>query len=318
LQKYFSIKSYCYFAINQVAKIIFSAIRRWEHPKVWHYGMQAIQNQPVFIIGAPRTGSTILYQALTNLYDVLYIDNLVCKFHRNLFFGFWLSNKIFGSTTHNSFTSHYGQTRGRHSPSECGHFWYRWLPKDHHFIDHNEISTQMVENIRREISSVINYFDKPIIFKNLNAGQRLRLLTRCFPEAKFIFITRDPLQTAQSILMAKRRLGLADNEFWSIMPQNANELKKLDWDEQIVKQVCFLEKQIIQDSSMVHRDNFFKIHYRDLSLQRIDTLAKKLGFKERKNPQIPKINPLETISVDPVDFERLRSQVEALDWSFLS
>ena len=30
---------------------------------------------PIFIIGAPRTGSTILYQGLTNQADVLYIDN---------------------------------------------------------------------------------------------------------------------------------------------------------------------------------------------------------------------------------------------------
>jgi hypothetical protein len=30
------------------------------------------------MIGAPRTGSTILYQSLTNYFDLLYIDNLVC------------------------------------------------------------------------------------------------------------------------------------------------------------------------------------------------------------------------------------------------
>jgi len=316
LKKYLPLKNYYNFALNQAVKLIAPALRLWESKKIKHYGDEPLQHQPIFIIGAPRTGSTILYQAITNLYDVLYIDNLVCRFHRNLFFGFWLSNMIYESKPHNNFQSWHGQTKGGHSPSECGQFWYRWLPKDHHFIDYDEITPQMVEEIRREITAIINYFDKPIVFKNLNAGQRLRLLTQCFPDAKFIFITRDPLQTAQSILKAKRRAGLFDNKFWSIMPPNVNELKKLEWDEQIVKQVYFLEKQIVHDSFLAGQDNFFTLHYKDLSLEQINTLAKKLGLQNKENAQKPDIRIQETVSVAPTEYERLKCRVEALDWSF--
>jgi hypothetical protein len=174
----------------------------------------------------------------------------------------------------------------------------------------------MVEEIQREITAVINYFDRPIVFKNLNAGQRLRFITRCFPDAKFIFITRDPLQTAQSILKAKRRAGLSDNTFWSIMPPNADALKGLDWDEQIAKQVYFLEKQITLDSSLAKQENFFTLQYKDLSLQQIDVLAKKLGLQKKKNAQKPEIRIQEAVSVSPAEYERLKSRVESLDWSF--
>jgi hypothetical protein len=317
MQKYLSLNKYYNFALNQLAKFISPIIRRWELPKIQDYGKKPLQHQPVFIIGAPRTGSTILYQALTNLYDVLYIDNLVCRFHRNLFFGFRISNRIYGAKPHNTFKSYHGQTRGAHSPSECGQFWYRWLPRDHHFIDYDEITPLMVEKIRREITAIINYFDKPIVFKNLNAGQRMRLLTKCFPDARFLFIIRDPLQTAQSILKAKRRAGFSDHDFWSIMPPNVHKLGQLNWDVQIVKQIYFLEKQIVTDSTLAGPDNFFTIHYKDLSIRLIEELAEELGLEKRKNPQTPEIHNQEKISVTPAELNRLKTQVEALDWRFL-
>ena len=316
MKKYLSPKNYYKLALDQAVKFIAPVLRHWDSQKIAYYGGEPLQHQPIFIIGAPRTGSTILYQTITNLYDVLYIDNLVCRFHRNLIFGFWLSNKIYESMPHNNFDSWHGQSKGGHSPSECGQFWYRWLPRDHHFIDYDEITPQMVEAIRREITAVINYFDTPIVFKNLNAGQRLRLLTQCFPDAKFVFITRDPVQTAQSILKAKRGAGLFDNEFWSVMPPNVSELKGLEWDEQIVKQVYSLEKQIAQDCSLAGKHNFFTLHYKDISLQKIDVLAKNLGLQKKENRQKPDIHIQETMSLSPTEYERLKSWVEALDWSF--
>jgi hypothetical protein len=59
---------------------------------------------------------------------------------------------------------------GMNAPSECGQFWYRWLPKEHHCIDYDEITDEIINQNRTEISAVINYFDKSTLFKNLNAG----------------------------------------------------------------------------------------------------------------------------------------------------
>ena len=85
---------------------------------------------PVFIIGAPRTGSTFLYQSITNSLDVAYIDNLVELFYDSFCAGFFISKALYGNKPHNNFVSYHGNTRrlgGLHAPSECGAFWYRWL-----------------------------------------------------------------------------------------------------------------------------------------------------------------------------------------------
>ena len=318
MKKYISLGRYYNFATNQFAKLFSPLIYRWEKPFLKDYDNHPLKHQPVFIIGAPRTGSTILYQALTNLYDVLYVDNLTCKFHRNFFFGFWLSHKLYGTKPHNNYQADHGSTKALHSPSECGQFWYRWLPKDHHFIDYDEITPQVVEEIRKEITAVINYFNKPLVFKNLNAGQRMRLLTKCFPEAKFLFITRVPVYTAQAILKSKRVLGLKDTDFWSIKPTNVEELEKLDGYEQIVKQVYFLERQIVDDSALVGNGCFYTLQLKDLSVHSISELARSLGFAKRAHdPELPSIHVYETVSIGDKEFESLQKQVVSLDWSFM-
>ncbi|MGD9901766.1 MAG: sulfotransferase [Desulfurella sp.] len=300
-------------------KLLSPLIKSWEKKYVKKYANQPLKHQPVFIIGAPRTGSTILYQTLTNQLDVLYVDNLICKFHKNFFFGFWLSNKFFKHKAHNCFKSNHGDTSacGLHAPSECGGFWYRWLPADRHFIDYNDITDEMVIQIRDEITAIINYFDKPLIFKNLNAGQRLRLLHKCFPEAKLIFIKRNTLFTAQSILKAKRKVGIADTDFWSVMPKNVRELQNRNIYEQIINQIYFLEKQIVKDNRLFNNKNFLIINYKELekTLEDVVTMCQKfINTHEKAKFQKAEIKVTEEISLKEDEIKAFQEQIEKLDW----
>jgi hypothetical protein len=246
-------------------------------------------SKPAFIIGSPRTGSTILYQALTNTYNIIYIDNLSCKWHRNLLFGLWLSYRKFNEIPHNNFLAENGDTSkyGDHAPSECGNFWYRWLPKEKHFIDHHEVSQAIVEKIRKEVKNVTHYFDRPMLFKNLNAGQRLRLLSKTFPQSKFIFIRRDPRFIVRSILKARIRARVKPGKWWSIMPPNYKELLGLPPLEMAAAQVFYLEKQINADLGLFISENIREIHYRDLSPELIHSLGKWIGSKPRNRVVFP-------------------------------
>ncbi|MBF0235160.1 MAG: sulfotransferase, partial [Desulfamplus sp.] len=184
---------------------------------------------------------------------------------------------------------------------------------------YDEITPQMIAEIRREITAVINSFDRPLLFKNLNAGQRLRLMTKCFPKAKFIFITREPVYTAQAILKSKRVLGLNDNDFWSIMPPNVKELEIMGGYEQIVKQIYYLENQIVKDSALAANNCFYMIHLNDLSVPYISTLARSFGFSNRaKHAEFPIIHVNEKISINEHDFSSLKKQVDRLDWTFMN
>ena len=241
-------------------------IKIHEKKKIEYFGNKKLKHDPFFIVGAPRTGSTILYQVLTNSYNFLYVDNLICKLHRNFFFGFWLSNKIFSDQPHNIYKSEFGDTSryGMHAPSECGDFWYRWLPRDHHFVDYDEVTEEIAIQIRSEVTAVINYFDKPILFKNLNAGQRLRLIRKCFPNAKFIYIKRQPFFVVQSILKARAIKNVPHNKLWSVMPNDHTSLLSLDEVSMVTAQVYYLQLQIKKDLSLFDRKNVQTIDYESM------------------------------------------------------
>jgi len=209
----------------------------------------------------------------------------------------------------------HGGTVGAHSPSECGGFWYRWLPKERHFVDFDEISKESMEQIRQEITAVSNYFDKPMVFKNLNAGQRMRLISQIFPNAKFIFITREPFYTAQSILNAKRDAGVPDSEFWSIMPPNVTELKALDWPEQITKQIYNLERQIVKDSILFPQGNMVKVSYSSLSEGKIRALAHQFGLSKRQGDELPEFDLTEKITLTISDEKKLKQAISEISWA---
>lgn len=317
MSKFFKLSSYTNYMIKIVFLLLSPLFTSFQKLKINSKNKNNLKHQPIFIIGAPRTGSTVLYQSLTNQADVLYVDNLVCLFFRNFFFGFWLSNKLFKQKAHDCFKSRHGNTKdcGWRAPSECGGFWYRWLPTDRHFVDHDEVSQSAIEQIRSEITASSNYFNKPIVFKNLNAGQRLRLLAQAFPEAKFIFVRRDPLYTAQSILQAKRKVKVPDKQFWSIMPPNVEELKQLDWSEQIVKQIYYLEKQIAEDLQLFPKENVYEVNYTDLSQQTITDLIEQLGLPQRTAFQNPAIKLNEKIALIEHEVQLLQQEIKKLDWS---
>lgn len=245
--------------------------------------------QPIFIIGAPRTGSTILYQALTNAYKLAYIDNDACVWHRNLRFGMWLSLKRYGDSPHHNFKADHGGTQefGGHAPSECGDFWYRWLPKDRHFVDHQDVTEQMVDGIRTEVLGVSALLNKPMLFKNLNAGQRLRLIRQVFPDAKIVFIRRDPRFVVRSILNARRKASVPDGDWWSIMPANVDELRGLPEPEMCAAQVYFLERQIEKDLALFPAEHVKEIHFRELNASLIRHLAEWFGVEPRPGGALP-------------------------------
>lgn len=287
--------------LGRVAQRIGRAVRRGLGPiiRIWedrHFrdagNELASHLQPVFIIGAPRTGSTILYQALTNAFDVIYIDNTAARWFRNLRFGMWLSRQLYGVSPHNNFRAAHGDTSlfGGHAPSECGEFWYRWLPRSRHFIDDSDITPEMVEGIRKEIAGATLEHDRPFVFKNLNAGQRLRLIKRAFPGARLIFIRRDPRFVVRSILQARARLGYPPYKWWSVMPANVVELLSLPEPEMCAAQVFYLERQIVEDIKLFPPEQVFEVHYQNLDATLLGDLANKLGLVARAGGSLPEFS----------------------------
>lgn len=252
-------------------------------------GSEKVSQSPVFIVGAPRTGSTALYQALTNSFNVTYIDNLAAACYRNLPTGIWLSKKLFGLRPHNNFKADFGDTLnyGWHAPSECGRFWYRWFPLEDHFLDTGSISEDSIQEIYSEVSAAQSIAGIPLLFKNLNAGQRLRVLSDSFPQARIIYIKRDPRFTAASIIKARESNNIPAGEWWSVKPKNFRKLMKLEEEEMVVAQVYYLEKQIEEDLALFESRNVRIVHYNELCEECVESLGEWLGLARKAGGSMP-------------------------------
>ncbi|MCF8303738.1 MAG: sulfotransferase [Bacteroidales bacterium] len=251
------------------------------------YGKNDADFPILFIVGAPRSGSTLLYQLLTNYLQVKYIDNLTNNSRETPYWGAWLSNLFFNDKTHGNFSSSYGKTHsaGLHAPAEGGALWYQWLPTYPHFIDFNDIDKNTENRILRIFNAIINRYHQPFIIKNLHFSQRLRFVAETFHNAKILFIRRDPFYIAQSIYNARVANFNDPNVWWSTYPRNSNELKALPYDDQIAGQIYYTEHQIINDLKYYDARNVSVVQYEHIA-GKTDSLLQQLGVfiqAERRN-----------------------------------
>ena len=236
---------------------------------------------PVFIVGAPRTGSTALYQLLTHCFSIGFIDNLAALFYGSLGLGVTVSNVMYGNKPHESFSSQAGNTRqdGLHGPSECGSFWYRWLPREDHFVHADYLTQSQKRHVRCEVSRAQGASGcGAFLFKNLNAGQRLQLIADVFPEARLIWCRRNLDCTIQSIESARKQIGVPKNDIWSIRPRNWRDLVKLPEHELIKQQVLTLESQIEADISLFPPDSTAVVYYEDWCENVVRTIGEMQEF----------------------------------------
>jgi len=308
-----------YWILRRLFKYTSPLISIFEKSKVNKYSNKVSEKQAIFILGAPRTGSTILYQLLTQYFDLQYFDNLNHLANENVYFGSWLSSKIFKGKPHNCFKSKHGRTidGGLHAPTEGGQIWQRWLPSYDNYLDVETVSDKQIILIRKNIYSLINRYNKPLIIKNNYNSLRLKLIKKFSPNAKFIFIKRDPLYTAQSIIIARENIYNDRSMWWSIKPSNYMEIGQLSYVEQVVKQIYYIEKQIHIELKMFDLNNILVINYNDLNNQKefLDTTKKFLkNVKVRENIDLQEIRISKKNKLEEEIIKDLKKEIQKYDW----
>lgn len=310
-----------YWFLRRVLKYSAPVLRLWEGRNLKNYSRERDTFQPVFIVGPPRSGSTILYQLITNYLDVTYIDNLMNMSREAPWFGVWLSNKLYGDSHHNSFVSDHGKTlkSGLHAPNE-GLFWYRWLPRNTHYVETSQISQKDILEMQGFVNAIMNKYRKPVVFKNLSFSMRLKLIKEVFPQAKIIYIKRDPVYVAQSILLARKKEGITKNKVWSIKPQNFDVLTTMTEVKHVVLQTYLIEQQIYNDLKMFDSRQKIVVEYENLCNNK-DMMSTLAGFI---NSSIVNTDVLEEIRMSNKQktedsiFNEIKEEVKMLDWNRFS
>ena len=228
----------------------------------------------VFILGAPRTGSTLFYQFLINHFEFYYPTNLLNEsFAEVPVIGAFFEQKL-GTAAEVGYKSKFGKTEGPMGPSEGSKFFQRWYGGEHPSETHSSsLLPGLSEKIQRTFAALYGLTGAPLLFKNAWNCFRIESIASLFPLASFIWIRRDIRQAARSDLEARGKHGGYD--VWnSATPKNYQEIKQRPYWEQVVEQQYEYGRRISSDFEMLSQKRIMTIWYEDICLNPINELSR--------------------------------------------
>ena len=231
-------------------------------------------NQPrlpiVFIVGAPRSGSTLLSQILAQTGSFSYVTNFVARFWMAPYVGMLIEDALGVRKLEydQSFVSRFGVTEGWAGPHEFGYFWSRWF----RFGETHQLNTQGLEEIdldalRQELAALESVYNKPFCFKYLPFGLHIPFLAEHFENSIFVLCRRQPVYNMQSLLLARNKILGNEGHWWSLRPREYPRLLSTPPHEQIAGQIYYTLKEIETSFSSLSPERFLHLLYDDLCSQ---------------------------------------------------
>ena len=218
--------------------------------------VQANELPIVYIVGVPRSGTTLLSQLVSKYLGVGYINNLIARFWLRPSVGVALSNSLLGREGDQqvSMDSRHGTTAGVSNPSEFGYFWRYWLNLDvsptHHLSSDllQALDHQGLKNVLED--EILAPFSRPAVFKNVICGFHAKYLSNLHEKSLFVYVQRNLIETSSSILkVRKERLG-DYRSWWSLKPSAYLACQKDDPVEEVAMQALAcrreMEKEVFQ------------------------------------------------------------------------
>lgn len=161
----------------------------------------AAQRPLLFVCGAPRSGTTVVYQTLVSHLPVAYFSNLTALFPRSPL----TAHRLLGRMTTKpaaAYRNYYGRTPGLSGTNDALFLWDRWLGDD------RAAAPQAIEaNRGRAMTSFFaacdREFARPLVNKNNSLNLSAHLVAELLPQATFLCVTRDVRRLARSLYSAR-------------------------------------------------------------------------------------------------------------------
>ena len=269
---------------------------------------------PVFIIGPPRSGTTVLYQLLCKHFNFGYTNNFVADWYNIPITATRLYNIFSSQTSSIELTSNFGKSSNLYGPNEFGKFWYRWFSKTHELID----NYPLIENkLRLEIAGLTKIHQKPMIFKNVINSMRINALSQIFDNSIFIVLNRDNLDIAQTILNARIELYNNKNHSWAVITSALQTDPEIPYYKQIVHQIRGVTSNINLARKNIGGNKFIFVDYKELCnntdqvLKSIHSQLNTRGIRVDANNNYPnKLNYSTGKKVSDADYNLLKDELE--------
>jgi hypothetical protein len=220
-------------------------------------------DRPLFVVGAPRSGTNIFYRTFAKHPDLAWISNITKKVPAS----FWLTRIIM-------------LFRDDHRPTEANNVWQKFTGSDDESLGRDDVTAASRKYLRKVVQNNLRIFNKPrFVNKCPGNSVRIEFLKAVFPDAIFIHILRDGRAAAYSIL--RSRLG-HDGAYWSVKPPGWQTLLKLPLVDACARQWEMTVKSILQSAQSLPPEQYMEVRYEELVARPMDIFEQvgdKCGLK---------------------------------------
>jgi hypothetical protein len=227
------------------------------------------------VVGAPRSGTTLLHQLVASGLELGYVNHLVAATWRAPVYGLRLSRKLGLDRPRSSFESSFGRTHAVEEPHEFGYFWNERLrypdlaerPPEHEA----EIDWP---GLRRVLVNMAEAAGAPMAFKPMLLVWHLETMLEHMPRTCYVWIRRDPLQTALSLLAMRRSLFGSLDRWASLRPGGPDAFADEPPWRQVAAQVILLERTLERASQRLGPKHVLAVRYEEMCAEPRETLAR--------------------------------------------
>lgn len=200
--------------------------------------------RPIFIVGAPRSGTNIFYRTFAKHPDLAWISNITKKVPSSL----WLTRIIM-------------LFRNDHRPTEANNVWRKFAGDDDESLGRDDVTAAAGKYLHTVLQNNLWIFNKPrFVNKCPGNSVRIEFLQEIFPDAIFIHIIRDGRAAAYSIM--RSRLGHA-GAYWSVKPPGWQDLLKLPLVDACALQWKMTVAAILQSAKKLPREQYMAVKYEE-------------------------------------------------------
>ena len=208
----------------------------------------------VLIVGAPRSGTTVLMQWLQHV-GFAVPTNIAARFSSNPFFAGMLQRLLSDPALNfrdeltipgaqHAFHSDYGKTQGPLSPHEFSFFFRRFFPvMAGEKFEQEVLGDCDVDGFLRGLSLFGAALGKPVALKGLLIQYNLDLFCDQ-PNVIMVHVFRDEADNVCSLLRHREIVAGDANEWISVRPPQYSWLKRLSPIEQVAGQVHFTNVEL--------------------------------------------------------------------------
>jgi hypothetical protein len=262
---------------------------------------------PIFIIGVPRSGTTLLYQLIDFALPTCYFTNLTKMFRGRfitqppLVLSAWLAKKLrLIEHRKETFESRYGTTEGWGNPSDTGDIWRHWFSKGY-YVGTGVLPYQQKRYLCRAVAWTERIFGRAFVDKTVDNTVRILALDEIFPTACFVQCIRSPLAIAQSLYIGRMeeiRLGMPYFYTDYPKPREYERIKNKGLVEQTCELVYYIDRNMHNDKAALSADRFLTVEYESLcnsperEIRRVAQFMKNHGISVERIKPVPPSFPI--------------------------